>query len=189
MTTRRRLVRTAIAGAGIAVMLATGASSGHSAAGATVGAVRAGGAVAADRAVVPAPTTPNGGTVPRPSTTVAPENRAALDGLVTARRRWKLRSPRSYRFAVHITCFCPERPDPVVTVRRGVVTSKSDNDNLNRTVPDWFTWIETTAVRAASVRVVYDPTDGHPRTIAVDYSLAAADDEATYAFLRFRRLN
>jgi hypothetical protein len=127
---------------------------------------------------------------PRQTRTTAPENTAALRDLPQARARWKAKGPKgSYRYTLSLSCFCPQILNSPVTVRRGkVVSPRKDLPGSERTIPDWFNYIEKTAPSVASLKVVYDPIDGHPTVVSVDVDLRIADEESYFTLGRVRRL-
>lgn len=129
-------------------------------------------------------------TTARAPRTTSPANTKALGGLAAARSRWKAKGPKGdYRYALSLSCFCPVIPKGVVTVRRGKPGRPiAGLPGSERTIIDWFTFIETTAPQVASLTVEYDRIDGHPKSIAVDVDLRIADEESYYALTDIRRL-
>lgn len=124
----------------------------------------------------------------------------AIDQYDVARAQWEATGIDSYRYTYGYSCFCAptteEAAGPgeyVVTVRNGVIESavqKSDGATLNpqqlesmKTVDELFDVLDEALIddQADSVEVSYDEALGYPTDVAIDYYLAAADDEIWYS--------
>jgi hypothetical protein len=118
---------------------------------------------------------------------------------------WKNAGVQSYRFKLHIGCFCAfrDRMPLSIEVRDGQVTSMTYSDGTP--VPagdpalemfDRFSTIERTfaelrsgpSASAEQVRITFDPTYGFPADLYIDPLQQAADDEFTVQVSEFEVL-
>jgi len=111
------------------------------------------------------------------------------EDLAAARDRWGFHGYDDYKFTISRSCFCPpEVTGPfLVTVRDGdVVSATRAGQPLapSVTVPSVehvFDEIGAAyAAGAASVRVSYDGTTGHPVEVWIDLDEMMADEEMGY---------
>jgi hypothetical protein len=126
---------------------------------------------------------------------LAPEE----DALRNARRRWVSNGPADYSFELARSCECtPEMAGPVrLVVQRGIVLRREYVSN-QAPVPAQYAQnfpsveglfdVVADALRdnAWRVEVDYDPNNGLPRVISVDYDRVVADDEFTYTATQLR---
>ena len=116
---------------------------------------------------------------------------SAQRALDAARAKWKAKGPRSYRFVVRHSCFCPTaytRPYTVV-VRNGKIVRASKYVRDVATVPRLFKIVASAiAQKVVNLDVTYDTARGFPRMIFVDRSLQIADEEQGYGASLLRRL-
>jgi len=114
--------------------------------------------------------------------------KAAKD-LSAARNKWLSSGISNYRFSIRASCFCAFI-DPVTVKVRGKRKKVSNPDWFGpRSVPQLFKVVRGAIDRGAAVLTVkYDKADGHPRSIAIDYSLQIADEEIGYTVKGFEPL-
>lgn len=111
--------------------------------------------------------------------------------LELARARWAQHGPPSYTITVARLCECLETGPVEVTVRNGVIESRTLTRNgapvpssyaeLFPSVEGLFEQIENAQrTRVARLDVAFHPTYGYPARIEIDHSRPAVDDEVTY---------
>jgi hypothetical protein len=113
-----------------------------------------------------------------------------LDDLETAERLWSAVGPTSYVYAIERLCFCGESArGPVrLTVVEGTVSARTYVESgapVEGIAADWFPEVEglfgvvreALSEGAATVRVTYDPVNGVPVDIWIDYSETIIDEE------------
>jgi len=111
-------------------------------------------------------------------------------GLGSARTHWMNQLPSSYSFTWTQSCYCiPDMTRPIrITVASGQITSavfaddqQAVGDPVRRnlqTIDGVFDKIQAALDQGADeVTVDFDPTRGYPRSVFVDYSRQAADEE------------
>jgi len=119
--------------------------------------------------------------------------------LARNRQRWAGAAVHDYTFDYQLLCFCaPDATEPVrITVRQdAIVAVVRQRDGLPAgTSPVWpridvlFDDIQRRLdQQVARITVVYDPTYGYPRSIAVDVAAMAADDEYSHTASNLRPL-
>ena len=113
------------------------------------------------------------------------------DELTAAERRWQAWGPASYDLAYFRSCECL-RGDVVVRVRGGDIEAVTYSDGtavpfdqagLFPDVEGLFEMIRAEIRDGHVSGVDYDPTDGYPRRIALDFDgpdVNGADGEVTY---------
>ena len=118
-----------------------------------------------------------------------PTSPGDLDSLAAARVRWRAQGIESYSYELNRSCFCVFGGRRMtVTVQNGVVTEAGYVDSGNAvetalltyvpTIPDLFDLLEAALEGSpAYFFASYDPIDGHPTRIEIDYSANAIDDE------------
>ena len=117
---------------------------------------------------------------------------AAAADLESARQRWTQLGWTSYRYTLTQGCFClPEGPLQI-TVQGGVVVSAIDTGVLGGqpvsaqrlaqllTIDGFFDLVGRAQRDAASVTVNFDPAQGFPVTLYIDWIAQVADDEVSY---------
>ncbi len=119
---------------------------------------------------------------------------------VEAVRRWQAAEPPRYSYTIQVSCFCGfEEPGPVrVVVRQGVTESATYVQSGNPvssafydrylTVEKLFGVIQSALRGADRVRAQYDPANGVPRSVSVDWLVNAADDEVAFEVTTFARV-
>lgn len=115
------------------------------------------------------------------------EDGSAQRALDAARERWRDAGSSSYRYRLRLACFCQGVRFETIVVRRGRPVRAPAHLRHAATVPRLHRIVqEAIDDRSASLEVSYG-RHGVPRTIAIDRSVALADDELTYDVRRFRR--
>jgi hypothetical protein len=118
--------------------------------------------------------------------------------LRAARALWNQRGPTSYDITVARYCECLSSGPVLVSVRDGLVVSRtylSNSTDVGLEYAEGYPTIEGLFGRiddarrqhAASVDVQYDPSFGFPSMISIDYSRPAVDDEVTYRAYDFHQ--
>lgn len=119
--------------------------------------------------------------------------------------KWKNAGVQSYRFKLHIGCFCAfrDRMPLTIEVRDGQVTSMTYSDGTPvpagdpgremferfATIERIFTELRSGPSAAAElVRTTYDPTYGFPADLYIDPLQQAADDEFSVQVSEFEVL-
>ncbi len=127
---------------------------------------------------------------------IGPDDPRDVRDLVAARARWNVHGSSHYVLEGSPRCFCVAGGLVArVTVTGGQVTSVSRADTGEmlpthawqsfRTVEDLFDLIDDAIKRDAHrIDVTYDPEQGFPTTLYIDYSDAMADEEYGFNVLR-----
>lgn len=134
------------------------------------------------------------------STTSVPTPKCAANDLANARALWTSVRPAAYDITLQMSCFC------IPDVRRPVIVSVSGSTVLSRVYADdrkpvpaehaslfpsvdgLFDLLQAALNQTADrIEVTYDPTNGHPRTIGIDYRSGVADEERYYTVFSFAR--
>ena len=117
--------------------------------------------------------------------------------------KWQNANISHYRYHLHISCFCPfvENMPLMIEVEDGKVVSmeyQSGNEieDFNRelfdkyaTIDRIFSELEADLNGAADkVTVEYDPTDGFPTKVDIDFVEQAIDDELYLTISNFEEL-
>ena len=112
--------------------------------------------------------------------------------LDSARQRWTQLGLTSYSYTMTQGCFClPEGP-LLITVQGGMVVSAIDTGALGGqpvsaqrlaqllTIDGFLDLVGRAQRDAASVTVSFDPAQGFPVTLYIDWIAQVADDEVSY---------
>jgi len=121
-----------------------------------------------------------------------------------ARARWQAAAVDTYEYSYQRVCDChPDQlADTIVTVNDGVVVAvryaredyaedipvASDRVRWFRTIEDLFALVENAAANGADVRATFDPVQGYPTTVYVDYVKDLVGDEVDLTITAFRLL-
>jgi len=108
--------------------------------------------------------------------------------LERARARWAAVGPSSYTYGLERICFCPPVGPARITVEAGEVVSVEwlePSPEWSQPQAEWYPSVDglfqlidaALAQRAHSVQVTYDPTNGVPLELYIDYSEQIADEE------------
>ena len=125
---------------------------------------------------------------------------AGLEELAAARERWQSTESRDYVFAYRKYCECnrDEPPETVVTVAGGRIVSVSHRHEdtgtevparegsleLYWTIDGLFDKLARALANDAVVRVAYDPRQGYPTSLFIDYAPALIGDETDLRQIR-----
>lgn len=117
--------------------------------------------------------------------------------LDTARAVWKSKNITTYNIIQQMSCHCvPDYTRPILyhvvdnIAQTEKLTYSDDNTTVNTGVTMDFYTVETAfdlienAINknVAVLNVTYDPTNGYPTSIDIDYDKMIADEEKYYTF-------
>ena len=113
---------------------------------------------------------------------------SAQKRLDEARAKWKAQAPRSYRYELRRTCFCPPQKGVTVIVRGGRIVKYPEDLKSVASVPRLFRAIqEAIDDKVVDLDVSYAKR-GFPKSLYVDRSQYVADEESGYTVKRFTSL-
>ena len=124
---------------------------------------------------------------------------AAKTTLRENQQKWAAQNVTHYRFELTIGCNCPWRSlMPLkIEVKDGQVISMTDNNgqpipanyagtfNKAASIESLFAILDSAIGSASKVTVEYDPDNGYPKSIVIDYSKLVYDDEIGYYVKNF----
>ncbi len=104
------------------------------------------------------------------------------------RALWKSKAIADYRYDFQWHCFCADTQKVQLTVSKAAISGLFDleekksidlaNGSKWRTLDGLFDLLQDAIQRNAdSMAVTYDPDDGHPITVSIDYLKNAVDEE------------
>ena len=120
-----------------------------------------------------------------PGITDGSEQRA----LTTARNRWKAQGVRSYTYLLSRNCFCTPTTDVRIIVRNGIPAGRVAKQIARQaSVPRLFVTIQNAINNKVSRLVVKYGKRGVPRTIFIEASSTATDDDLGFIIRNFAPL-